>query len=122
MSGSVQIAFPFHVQRAGGTASASADEHVRQLIEQALFTTPGERVNRPTFGCGLLKLVFAPLGDALTSVASMAVQGSLQQWLGDVAQVHGVSVQVDDTTLTVTVSYQVSASQPVQVAEFTRQT
>ena len=43
------------------------DEHVRDLIEQLLFTSPGERVMRPDFGCGLLDLVFAPNSPELAS-------------------------------------------------------
>ena len=52
----------------------SDEDHVRDLIEQVLFTTPGERVNRPTFGSGLLQLVFAPNSDALAAATEMTVQ------------------------------------------------
>ena len=48
-----------------------------------LFTAPGERVNRPDFGSGLLQLVFAPNSDELAGATQFLVQGALQQWLGD---------------------------------------
>jgi phage baseplate assembly protein W len=85
-----------------------------------LFTQPGERVNRPTFGSGLLQLVFAPNGDALAAATQMSVQSSLQQWLGDVIQVYAVDVQNVDSQLRVTVRYLVRRTQQVQVAQFTR--
>ena len=58
---------PIDFDGRGRTAETTDEEHVRDLIEQVLFTTPGERVNRPTFGSGLLQLVFAPNSDALAS-------------------------------------------------------
>jgi uncharacterized protein len=114
------VAFPFHVDGRGRTAGAGNDGWIRGLIEQVLFTSPGERVMRPTFGCGLAQMVFAPNSDALASATQLTVQGSLQQWLGDLIQVQGVQVQADDAVLTVTVSYVVRKSQQAQVATFTR--
>ena len=77
-----QVDFPYRIDGRGRTATTSEDDHLRDLIEQVLFTAPGERVNRPTFGSGLLRLVFAPNGDALAAATQMTVQGNLQQWLG----------------------------------------
>ncbi len=111
---------PLHFDNRGRTASAGDDGHLRDLIEQVLFTTPGERVNRPTFGAGLLQLVFAPLGDELVATTQVLVQSALQQWLGDLIQVGSVEVQVEDATLRVTVSYVVRRTQERQVAEFSR--
>jgi uncharacterized protein len=116
----MQIDFPFHVGPDGRTASTGDDEHVRDLIEQVLFTSPGERVNRPTFGTGLLQLVFAPNSEALA--AATQVQGALQQWLGDLIQVTGVDVASVDSTVTVTVSYVVRRTQQALTATFTRST
>jgi len=62
-----QVDFPYDVDALGRTAGTTDEEHVRDLVEQVLFTNPGERVNRPTFGSGLLSLVFAPASDALVS-------------------------------------------------------
>ena len=117
----MQIDFPYRVDGRGRTAEADDDDHVRDLIEQVLFTAPGERVNRPTFGANLLGLVFAPAGDAAASAVQFTVQGALQQWLGDVIQVSSVAVESADSTLTVTVQYAVRRTQETRTVQFTRQ-
>lgn len=116
----MQIDHPFHIANDGRTATTSQDDHIRDLIEQVLFTSPGERVNRPTFGSGLLKMVFAPNSDAQAAGLQAIVQGSLQQWLGDLIQVHGIEVRHDDGTLEVTLRYIVRQSQQQNVATFVR--
>ena len=85
------------------TAQDSPEQHVHALIEQVLFTAPGERVNRPTFGCGLMQLVFAPNSDALAATSQLLIQGALQQLLGDLIVVDSVQVENDDATLRVTI-------------------
>lgn len=97
--------FPFHFDGRGRTATTDADDHVRDLIRQVLFTRPGERVNRPDFGCGLLQLVFAPNSDALATATQFLVQGSLQRWLADVVQVERVRIDNEDERLLVEVVY-----------------
>lgn len=98
-------AFPYQLTAAGGTAQASGDDHIRQLLEQLLFTDPGERVNRPDFGCGLKAMVFAPAGAAAAAATQVLVKGSLQKWLQDEIEVEDVLVEAVESTLTVTVSY-----------------
>ena len=100
-----QVDFPYGVDARGRTASTSEDEHIRDLIEQVLFTAPGERVNRPTFGCGTAQLVFAPNSDALAATQQQVIQASLQQWLSDLIRVQGVVVSAEDATLRITVRY-----------------
>jgi phage baseplate assembly protein W len=117
----MQIDYPFHFDRRGRTADVSEDEHIRDLIEQLLFTSPGERVNRPTFGTGLMQLVFAPNSDELATTTQFLVQGALQQWLGDRIRVEAVQVVSRESTLEVTVQYVSLRSQQRQVAQFTRQ-
>ena len=114
----IQIDYPFHFDSRGRTAQTSEEEHIRDLIEQVLFTSPGERVNRPTFGSGILQLLFAPNSDALAAAAQFNVQGALQQWLGDLIQVESVDVQNEDSTLRVLVQYTVRRTQQRQIAEF----
>jgi uncharacterized protein len=116
-----QVDFPYGVDARGRTASASEDEHVRDLIEQVLFTAPGERVNRPTFGSGLLQLVFAPNSDALAAATQLAVQAALQEWLADRIAVQDVTVEAVDSTLTATVVYADRVTQQSQTATFTRE-
>jgi phage baseplate assembly protein W len=115
-----QVDFPWAIDGRGRTAATTDDEHIRDLIEQVLFTAPGERVNRPTFGSGLLRLVFAPNGDALAAATQLTVQGNLQQWLGDVIQVLDVQVDNVDAELRVVVRYTIRRTQQPQVAEFRR--
>ncbi len=116
-----QVDFPYGVDARGRTASTSEDEHVRDLIEQVLFTAPGERVNRPTFGSGLLQLVFAPNSDALAAATQLAVQAALQEWLADRIAVQDVTVEAVDSTLTATVVYAARLTQQSQTATFTRE-
>ena len=116
----MQIDHPIHVDGRGRTAPTSADDHVRDLIEQVLFTSPGERVNRPSFGTGLRQLVFAPNSDELATATQFLVQGALQQWLGDVIQVETVDVRSDDSTLRVVIEYVIRRDGRRQIAEFER--
>jgi phage baseplate assembly protein W len=96
---------PFHVDDRARTATTGVDDHVRDLIEQVLFTSPGERVMRPDFGCGLGQLVFEPLSDALAAATQQLVHGALLRWLEEWILVERVSVEVRDAALAVTVAY-----------------
>ena len=116
----MQINYPFRIDGRGRTACTDPDAHIRDLVEQVLFTAPGERVNRPDFGSGLMQLVFAPNSDELATATQFLVQGALQQWLGDLIQVEAVEVLSEDSTLEVTVQYIVRRNQQRQVAQFTR--
>jgi len=113
--------YPFHVDSRGRTAQTTVDEHIRDLIEQVLFTGPGERVNRPAFGSGLLQLVFMPTSDELATATQFLIQGALQQWLGDIILVEAVAVERDDSTIRVNVQYVVRRTQERQVAQLSRQ-
>jgi len=116
----MNVNYPFQFDPLGRTDSPDDDKHVRDLIEQVLFTAPGERVNRPTFGSGLMQLVFAPNSAELASATQFMVQSSLQQWLGDLIQVSDVQVDTEDSSITVTVKYVVKRTQQAQVAQFSR--
>lgn len=118
----MQIDYPFHTDSRGRTAGTDPDPHIRDLIEQVLFTAPGERVNRPTFGTGLMQLVFAPNSAELATATQFLVQGALQQWLGELIQVEAVQVESQDSTLRVLVRYIVRRTQQRQTAQFTRAT
>ncbi|GAX45672.1 hypothetical protein NIES4075_66930 [Tolypothrix sp. NIES-4075] len=116
----MNVDFPLQFDDRGRTATTADDSHIRDLIEQVLFTSPGERVNRPNFGSGLLQMVFATNSNALAAATQMTVQGSLQQWLGDLIVVESVEVENEESTLRVTVRYVIRRSQQRQVAEFSR--
>lgn len=97
--------FPFHIDGRGRSAEVEDDAHIRDLIHQVLFTDPGERVNRPDFGCGVRQLVFMPNSDALAAATQLVVQGSLQRWLENVIRVESVTVESVDSELRVAVVY-----------------
>lgn len=113
-----QIDFPVHVDGRGRTASVDNDGHIRDLIEQLLFTSPGERVMRPDFGCGLLQMVFEPGGPEAAAAAQYLVQGSLERELGEVIALEAVSVEAIDAALIVTVAYVVRSTGAHVVAQF----
>jgi len=117
----MDIAYPFRIDGRGRTADADRDEHIRQMIEQVLFTSPGERVNRPTFGTGLQQLVFAPNSAELATATEFVVQAALQEWLGEVIQVEAVKVESREATLEITVQYLVRRTQQRQVTQFSRE-
>jgi uncharacterized protein len=112
------IDFPVHIDVRGRTAATDSDDHIRDLIEQVLFTAAGERVNRPTFGSGLMQLVFDRNSEQIATATQVVVQGALQQWLGDLIQVDAVEVDSQDSTLLVSVSYTVRRTGQPQVASF----
>jgi uncharacterized protein len=103
MTGSID--FPFHVAGSGRVASTDDDDHVRDMIEQVLLTAPGERVNRPEFGCGLREVLFQPLSLTLVASTRFLIEGALERWLGDVIQVERVDLDADDGRLLITVAY-----------------
>jgi len=116
-----QITYPYDVGPDGRSALAGADEHIRDLVEQVLFTSPGERVNRPGFGSGLLQLVFASQSDELAHATQAMVTGALQQWLGELIDIAAVQVEREDSQLSVTVQYVVRRSRRAETARFTRE-
>jgi hypothetical protein len=99
------IASPYAIDGRGRTAEAARDAHLRSLIEMVLFTNPGERVMRPTFGSGVLGLVFDPNSQELAATTQMLIAGALRTWLGDLIDVSSVIVASEDATLTITVGY-----------------
>jgi uncharacterized protein len=115
------IGYPYQIGADGRTALADEDKYIRDLIEQVLLTSPGERVNRPSFGSGLLHLVFGGQNDELAHATQALVQGALQQWLGDLIQVEAVQVESEASRLNVTVQYVVRRSQRRGTAQFARE-
>jgi Bacteriophage baseplate protein W len=101
----MQIDSPLHFDARGRTALTGEEEHVRDMLELLIFTGPGERVNRPDFGCGISQLVFAPNSEQLAAATQFLVLGALTRWLEDVIIVHEVEVEALENALTVTVSF-----------------
>lgn len=111
---------PFHLDATGRSATTDGDDHIHDLIRAVLFTEPGERVNRPDFGCALKTLVFLPNADTLAGVTRTLVHGALQRWLEKEITVLDVSVEADEATLSVHIVYSRRDAGPAQAVTFTR--
>ena len=109
------MSFPYQFDDRGRTATSAADQHVRELIEQLVLTSPGERVMRPDFGTGLAQLVFAPGGPELAASLQYLVQSAVQGYLADEIAVDDVTVTSLDGAVTVTVAYTVRTTSLAQV-------
>lgn len=114
----MNVQYPYGFDSTGHTAQADLTDHISQMIEQIMLTSPGERVNLPTFGCGVNQLVFAPNSDALAGAQQKLIQASLQQWLSDLIQVNAVYVTAEDSTLQITVIYTIIQSQQQETQQF----
>lgn len=115
------IEYPYHFDGRRRTAEATPEDHVRQLIEQLLFTQPGERVNRPQFGTGVMQLVFGPASPEVAATVEFLVRGGLQQFLADRIAVSAVSVQAEESALRIQVDYVVLATGEAVQSSFERE-
>jgi uncharacterized protein len=116
----MNIDFPFGFDTHGRTATTDDADHIRDMVEQLLFTSPGERVNRPDFGSGLLQMVFAPNSVELAAALQFTTQAAVQRNLGDLIDLQTLTVTAQDATLSVAVSYIIRATQQSQTATFVR--
>lgn len=97
--------YPFDLDGSGRVAGTDSDDHVQDMIYQLLFTSPGERVELPDFGCGLLQMVFRPNSEALAAATQLLIHGALQQWLGDVIAIQQLDVTSADERLQINLVY-----------------
>lgn len=116
----MNIDFPYRFDARGLTATTGTDEHVREMIEQLLFTNHGERVNRPDFGSSLIQFIFAPNSSELAAALQFTMQAALQRWLGDIIDVLNLEVTSEDSTLRILVQYVVKRTNENQTAIFTQ--
>ena len=117
----MNIDFPFDFDSRGRTATTDDNDHIRDMIEEVLFTNPGERVNRPDFGSGLLQMVFAPNSTELASALQFTTQAALQRYLGDLIDLQLLEVTAYDATLSVIVKYIVRQTKEGRTETFVRQ-
>ena len=99
------LAHPYNVADTNRSLVRDDAGHVRDMLELVLFTTPGERVNRPDFGCGVATLLFAGNSPELAMSAELIIQGAVQRWLGGVLALNSLAVSADDAMLTIDLSY-----------------
>ena len=127
----IDVAFPYgiaddgttavHRSRITGHETAGGDRHLRDLLEHLLFTSPGERVMRPTFGSGLQRMIFEPSGEALAAALQAQMQGVILQHLGDRLELEGLEVTSDGGALRVTVAYRPLSDGRRRVETFERE-
>jgi phage baseplate assembly protein W len=105
------LAYPLAIDDSRGRIAQelSYPEHVEQLIKQVLFTAPGERVNRPDFGCGILRMVFAPNDPVTATLAQATIRQALERWLGTLLTVEDVRCEARDSTLFIRIVYALRA-------------
>lgn len=116
----MNINFPVWFNGTGCTATTDDADHIEQMIEELLFTSPGERANQPDFGSGLLQMVFAPNSTELAAALQFTTQAAIQRYLGDLIDLQDLSVSAQDATLNVTVKYVIRSTQQQQVNTFVR--
>ncbi|MEJ2664562.1 MAG: GPW/gp25 family protein, partial [Spirochaetia bacterium] len=81
--------------------------YIAQLVRQVLLTNPGERINRPDFGCGIKQMVFMPLNEATAGVTQVMIFQALEKWLGSVIAVDQVRVSAENSSLIIDIAYTV---------------
>lgn len=116
----MNLDYPFHFDAAGRTATTSTSDHVRDMLEQLLLTSPGERVNRPDFGSGVLQLLFGPNSPELAAALQFSVQAAIETWLGDVVQVQELQVTSNDATLRIYLEYVIRSTGEQRADTFER--
>jgi phage baseplate assembly protein W len=92
--------------------AASGDDGVRQSIWTILATSPGERVMRPGFGCGLNDLVFGVNNAATATAVAATVRQALATWEPriDVLDVWAVPDSARPSVLLIEINYQIRST------------
>jgi len=103
----ISIQYPIAINKGLGELAATSDfaEHVEHMIKQLLLTKPGERINRPDFGCGIFHMVFSPNSSEIASLAEVTIYQALDRWLGDLITIEKVKVTSVDATMEISISY-----------------
>ncbi len=99
--------YPFAIDAGGGRVAEEGDyeAYIRQLIRQVLLTAPGERINRPDFGAGIRRMVFAPNSPEVASMAQTFVYQALTRWLATLIKVEEIRVSAVESTMFVDIRY-----------------
>ena len=116
------MAYPFRLTRTG-PATSTRMEHIREQVEQVLFTSPGERVFRPEFGFGARQHVFEPNAPQLHELVQTRLFGSLAEALAGEVEQRTLRVEVEAPAdaperLLVRISYVIAALQKEEHHEF----
>ncbi|MCU0506991.1 MAG: GPW/gp25 family protein [Anaerolineae bacterium] len=117
----MNIDYPWHFDNKGRTATTGDNEHIRDMLEQLIFTSPGERVNRPELGTGVMQRVFAPNSPEIAAALQFTMQAAIQRWLGDLIELQGLMVESREALQLITIQYTVRRTGQDQVATLTRE-
>jgi len=74
------LRFPVSVNLNGGVSSSQLEENIRQCIFIILGTAPGERINRPDFGCRIHDLMFAPNNPITSAMAEVFCEEAIYKY------------------------------------------
>jgi len=107
------IRYPFAIDSNLGrfAQEPNYEAYIKQLIRQVLLTGQGERINRPTFGAGIKRLIFVPNSPATASLAQTLVYQSLTTWLSTLIRTDNVQVEADNERLNINIAYTILARQ-----------
>ena len=72
--------FPVAVNLTGGISTSSKEDNIKESIFIILGTAPGERLNRPDFGCDIHELMFSPNNPTTASLAEYYCESALSKW------------------------------------------
>lgn len=99
----------------GGLSTIVGDDSIRQALLLLISTRPGERVNRPTYGCNLNRLVFSPADDTTAGLAMHYVQQAVLQWEPRVTIVtlDAVPTGIGDPAIEIQLTYRVKYTSSV---------
>jgi phage baseplate assembly protein W len=113
------VAYPLRIVN-GTVVTSRSPQHVREMIEQVLFTMPGERVMYPEFGVGLERLIFGSTASDIMAATQALISEALQEWLGDVIVVLGVAVAAAGSKVSISVVYELLATHETRHVVFER--
>ena len=106
------LAYPLRVDQGLAEVRQEADtgRHVDQMLRQLLLTDPGERAYRPEFGCGIRRMVFAPLNESSANLAQVTILTALETFLSTVITTDQVEVRFQSETIEIRIVYRLKTS------------
>ncbi len=119
LNNSDYMSFPLQISAQGSTVS-NKSQHIREQIEQILFTNPQERWYRPEFGIGVKSLVFEPNNSALWELVKQRLSATLTESLKNDVLPESLKIDVSGANekLVVLISYQIAALQHSEKLQF----
>lgn len=112
-----RLAFPFipAIDGRSATVAYGSAPHVRQMLELLILTMAGERVMRPDLGSPVRQLLFGAGEGAAAIALEAALQATINQWLGDMLELHELAVHFDgaEAVLEIEVTYEVRSTRTV---------